>query len=156
MAKVQLTRFVSFSFALPTDANFPKKNPPKKQGTTGATPAAENAEPPTPSTPITPRHPDSFNKNGNAANAQQPPNAAANPPQPAQQPAPQAPPTMSVPAPPTIDFDINPDFGFNLGDDMSGGGINLDFATGLDTSDVLDNFDFDSLLNTDGGLPFEG
>jgi hypothetical protein len=32
--------------------------------------------------------------------------------------------------------------------------FNLDFATGLDTQDVLDNFDFDSLLNTDGGLPF--
>jgi hypothetical protein len=53
-----------------------------------------------------------------------------------------------------MEFDINQDFGFNLGDDMSGGGINLDFATGLDTTDVLDNFDFDSLLNTDGGLPF--
>ena len=32
--------------------------------------------------------------------------------------------------------------------------FSLEFATGMDTSDVLDNFDFDSLLNTDGGLPF--
>ena len=63
---------------------------------------------------------------------------------------------MPVAAPPAaaMDFDAGQDFGLTFGDDMGASGFNLDFATSLDTTDVLDNFDFDSLLNTDGGLPF--
>jgi len=53
-----------------------------------------------------------------------------------------------------LDFDANQEFGLNFGDDIGTSAFNLDFATSLDTTDVLDNFDFDSLLNTDGGLPF--
>lgn len=55
-----------------------------------------------------------------------------------------------------MDFDMPQDFGLSgLGDDFTSG-INLDFSTDLGNTDVLENFDFDSLLNTDGGIQFDG
>jgi hypothetical protein len=121
----------------------------KKGGTTGATPASEAEAPPTPTpaTPITPMNVNSFNKNQQLQNGQ-PPNAQAQPgqPQPNQQNQSQP---GAVQAPPDM-----PPFG-NLDDNFSN--INMDFAN-LEGGDVLDNFDFDSFLNTgadDGGLGFD-
>ncbi|KAK3074392.1 hypothetical protein LTS18_014261, partial [Coniosporium uncinatum] len=131
--------------AAKTKAPTKAKNAP----TVGATPA-DSAEPPTPtpSTPITPMHASSFNqKNGSSApNAQQPAaqaqgNAGAN--------APAQPPQMG-PQGSQMDPSQQP-FG-DLGADNFGG-IG-DFADPANSSDVLENFDFDSFLHTDGGNDF--
>lgn len=54
-----------------------------------------------------------------------------------------------------MDFDIGHDFSLGFPDDLTGNGMSLDFATGLDSNDVLDNFDFDSLLNSDANMQFD-
>ncbi|RMZ81242.1 hypothetical protein DV737_g2541, partial [Chaetothyriales sp. CBS 132003] len=112
-----------------------KKKTAKKGNQSNA--GAENEPPatPTPSTPITPQHPNSFN---GPAKGQPglPNNAQAQVPQmPPQQPMPQAP-----------DMGANFEFG-------DGQNFNLDFST-LDSTDVLENFDFDSFLNTSTDEPF--
>lgn len=117
----------------------------KKGGQTGATPASEAEQPPTPTpaTPITPMNQNSFQKqqiapNGgmpNGAPQQQPPNQPGN--------------GAQAPGP-----DMNGPFGGSgnlVGDDQFGN-MNMDFADPMAaTGDVLDNFDFDSFLNTDDG-----
>ncbi|OJJ48087.1 hypothetical protein ASPZODRAFT_62484 [Penicilliopsis zonata CBS 506.65] len=98
---------------------------------TAATPSSETEPPPTPtpSTPITPQHPNSFNKTGaNAAtSAPQQPTSA-----PAPQPMVQQPPDQTFPEIPIPDT----------------AAFNLDFTT-LENPDILENFDFDTFLNTD-------
>lgn len=109
-----------------------KKGAAAANANTAATPSSEAEPPPTPtpSTPITPQHPNSFTKNGvNATTAAQ------------QQPT-------SAPAPNIVQ---QPDSNVtNFGDlgmpDASN--FNLDFST-LENPEVLENFDFDSFLNTD-------
>ncbi|PGG98816.1 hypothetical protein GX51_06612 [Blastomyces parvus] len=115
----------------------PRKRPPKKPSTanasnTAATPSSEAEPPPTPTppTPITPVHPNSFNKN--------PTNPTTNAPQP-----------TSAPAAQNLvqqqQQDPNQTFDMNISDANN---YNLDF-TALDNPDILENFDFDSFLNTD-------
>ena len=118
-------------------ANNRKK--PAKKGSQAAN--AADPEPPatpTPSTPITPQHPNSFN---GGAGAKGQPNAPGQPAAP--------PPQMQQPQ-------MQPPMGdFNEFD--SGQNFNLDFST-LDSQDVLENFDFDSFLNTttEGDFNFGG
>ncbi|PLB37720.1 putative cAMP-dependent protein kinase pathway protein (Som1) [Aspergillus candidus] len=115
---------------------------PKKQAAaaananTAATPSSEAEHPPTPTppTPITPQHPNSFNKTG--ANAT---TAAA--PQPTSAPAPQP----LVQQPP---LDQNPQQPFNDINMTDSSAFNLDFSA-LENPDILENFDFDTFLNTD-------
>lgn len=122
-----------------------KKRPAKKNSTANA-PSSENEPPatPAPSTPITPVHPgQAFNSGGKAgqgiSNTASAP-AAANQSMPPSQPLHQ--PDMQQNSFP----DFAPDQGFNL-----------DFST-LENSDVLENFDFDSFLNTtnDDTFNFDG
>ena len=111
-----------------------KKRPTKKNSTANA-PATENEPPvtPTPSTPITPVHPPGFNNSAGKGAApampnQVPPPNAAMPPNPPQMHQPD----LSQP---------------NFSDFDQPGNFNLDFSS-LENSDVLENFDFDSFLNT--------
>ncbi|RMY64574.1 hypothetical protein D0864_12316 [Hortaea werneckii] len=128
-----------------------KKGAAKKGGNTGATPASEGGEAPptpTPATPITPMHQNSFNhaQNQKLPNGQQPPQPPNQPPQqngPPQQQQ-QAPPPSQDPNAGGIP---SAPFGNLGGPDDGFGNMNLDFA-GIDGGDVLDNFDFDSFLNT--------
>ncbi|KAJ5121150.1 LisH dimerization motif subgroup [Penicillium bovifimosum] len=120
------------------DTKDTRKRPNKKQAAAaasaaaGATLSTESAEPPTPSTPVTPQHPASFNKNGsNGANGPAPA-------QPTSAPAPQA----MVQPPPDQQQNFN---------DLSipdASAFNLDFSA-LENPDILENFDFDTFLNTD-------
>ncbi|WEW59868.1 hypothetical protein PRK78_005349 [Emydomyces testavorans] len=142
----------------------PRKRPPKTKGpanaaNAAATPSSEAEPPPTPtpSTPITPVHPNSFNKTGPNAvsNAPQPTSAPASqnigqqPPQPPQQPQPSQ--QQPVQPPQQPQQDPNLPFGdMNLPDANN---YNLDFST-LDNPDLLENFDFDTFLNTDGPSTF--
>ena len=119
-----------------------------------ATPASESEQPPTPTpaTPITPMNANSFGKgqqlpNGQAAAVQQANAQAHNANQQQQQQA-----TNGVQPPVGNPGDMP--FG-SLGDQQFGVG-DLDGLGnfGLDNGDVLDNFDFDSLLNMDGDGSF--
>ncbi|KIX06439.1 uncharacterized protein Z518_04415 [Rhinocladiella mackenziei CBS 650.93] len=115
-----------------------KKRPAKKNSTANA-PSSENEPPPTPtpSTPITPVHPQGFNSAGKAAGPGMPNSNQAPPPN---QAMPPSQPQMHQP-------DLSQPNAFS---DFGGGGpenFNLDFST-LENSDVLENFDFDSFLNT--------
>jgi len=137
---------LSIHSALP-DTDIPQGK--KGAQNTSATPASEPEAPPTPTpaTPITPMHQNSFNhnQNKNLPNGQQPPNPSQQ--QPGQPPQNQQQPVQ--PAPSLID----PPFG-NLDPDFGDPSI---FGN-LDGGDVLDNFDFDSFLNTgdgDQGLGFD-
>nr|POE80066.1 transcriptional activator soma [Quercus suber] len=107
------------------------------QGNKKTTNAAESEQPPTPTpaTPITPMNPKSFN------NAQPLPNGQPGPPN-----GVVGQPGLNLPqngGPP--DMNQTP-FG-NLDASEQFGGMGMDFA-GMDGNDVLDNFDFDSFLNT--------
>ncbi|EFW13976.1 cAMP-dependent protein kinase pathway protein [Coccidioides posadasii str. Silveira] len=140
-----------------------KAKGPANTGNTAATPSSEAEPPPTPtpSTPITPVHPNSFNKPGPNANAPQPTSAPAPqaigqqpPPQPAQQ-APQAQPPQpqQQQSQPQQQPQQDPNLPFgdmNLPDTNN---YNLDFTT-LDNPDILENFDFDTFLNTDDPTTF--
>jgi hypothetical protein len=111
-----------------------RKRPTKKQAAAaaaGATPSTEAAEPPTPSTPVTPHPPPGSFKNGvNGANG------------PVQaQPQPPAPQNM-VPPP---DQNQQPFTDLSIPDASA---FNLDFSA-LENPDILENFDFDTFLNTD-------
>ncbi|GFF95487.1 adhesion defective protein 2 [Aspergillus udagawae] len=103
---------------------------------TAATPSSEAEHPPTtptPSTPITPQHPSSFNKAG--------PNPTTG--------APQQP--TSAPAPQPIVQQPPPDQTQQSFNDLSipdASAFNLDFSA-LENPDILENFDFDTFLNTD-------
>ncbi|KAF4765817.1 hypothetical protein HAV15_003886 [Penicillium sp. str.  len=123
------------------EAKDTRKRPNKKQAAAaaasaaaGATPSTEAAEPPTPSTPVTPQHPNSFNTKNGANGA----NGPAQPAQPTSAPAPQ---TM-VQQPP----DQQQSFTDLSIPDASA--FNLDFSA-LENPDILENFDFDTFLNTD-------
>ncbi|KAF3390978.1 Transcriptional activator somA [Talaromyces pinophilus] len=109
-----------------------KKGAAAANANTAATPSSEAEPPPTPtpSTPITPQHPNSFTKNGvNATTAtQQQPTSAP------------APPIVQQPDPNVTNFS---DLGMPDTTNFS-----LDFST-LENPEVLENFDFDSFLNTD-------
>ncbi|KAJ9353267.1 hypothetical protein DTO280E4_7456 [Paecilomyces variotii] len=113
----------------------PKKGTAAANANAAATPSSEAEPPPTPtpSTPITPQHPNSFNKAGgtNVTNAapQQPTSAPAPQPMAQQQPDPsqQSFNDLNIPDPSTF---------------------NLDFSA-LENPDILENFDFDTFLNTD-------
>ncbi|KAL4792726.1 hypothetical protein BDV19DRAFT_246658 [Aspergillus venezuelensis] len=102
---------------------------------TAATPSSEAEQPPTPTpaTPITPQHHQSFNKSG--ANA-----TTGAPPQPTSAPAQQ---TLVQPPPPD---QTQPSFGDLAMNDPSA--FSLDFSA-LENPDILENFDFDTFLNTD-------
>ncbi|KAI1935982.1 hypothetical protein LOZ66_004900 [Ophidiomyces ophidiicola] len=140
----------------------PRKRPPKAKGptagATAATPSSEAEPPPTPtpSTPITPVHPNSFNKAGPNIPTGAPPTSApqnmVQQPPPAQQPPqvqPQPPQPQNQPQPPQQDPNLT--FGdINLPDTNN---YNLDF-TSLDNPDLLENFDFDTFLNTDDPATF--
>ncbi|CAK40968.1 uncharacterized protein An12g00390 [Aspergillus niger] len=104
------------------------------QANTAATPSSEAEHPPTPtpSTPITPQHPNSFNKTG--ANA-----TTSAPQQPTSAPAP--PPLVQQPP----DQTQQP---FNELSIPDASAFNLDFSA-LENPDILENFDFDTFLNTD-------
>lgn len=125
-----------------------KKKPAKKSAAANAASAPENEPPatPTPSTPITPVHPQGFNNSAGKAGAPGMPNPNQAPPP--NQPMPPQPqmhqPDLSQPNGPFDSF--GPDQNFNL-----------DFST-LENSDVLENFDFDSFLNTtnDDTFNFDG
>ncbi|KAB8067504.1 hypothetical protein BDV29DRAFT_88459 [Aspergillus leporis] len=103
---------------------------------TAATPSSEAEHPPTPtpSTPITPQHPNSFSKTG--ANA-----TTSAPQQPTSAPAPQ--PLVQPPPPP--DQSQQPFNDLSIPDASA---FNLDFSA-LENPDILENFDFDTFLNTD-------
>ncbi|KXG51891.1 LisH dimerization motif, subgroup [Penicillium griseofulvum] len=123
------------------DTKDARKRPNKKQAAAAAASAAagvtastEGAEPPTPSTPVTPQHPNSFN-NKNGVNGA---NGPAQPAQPTSAPAPQ---TMVQPPP-----DQQQSFTDLSIPDASA--FNLDFSA-LENPDILENFDFDTFLNTD-------
>jgi hypothetical protein len=138
------------------------QQPTKKNSTANAnapTPSSEAEPPPTPtpSTPITLQHPSSFN-------SQKGPNAAAPAGPPTSAPVPQGPPPPQQPDPAQVSAfpdtgmraDVSylefPDFSFQLSNSTQQN-FNLDFST-LDTGDVLENFDFDSFLNTDDQAGF--
>ncbi|THX73358.1 hypothetical protein D6D04_08573 [Aureobasidium pullulans] len=126
----------------PSQANKPKKKDTKasatkgnKKGTTGATPqeSAEQPPTPTPAPPITPQPTSAFPpKPSQPQNQQQPPNAQSG--MPGQQ------------NPGGDMSNVGAPFG-NMDSDF--GSMGLDFEMG--GPDVLDNFDFDSFLTTDGG-----
>jgi hypothetical protein len=124
------------------DKNETRKRSSKKNSTTNA-PTISEADPPEippPSTPITPVHPNSFT--GMAGKGQLPgaPNGigllntgpTSNPGITAAQ---QIPPPDAMPGAGAFSDQFNPDQAFNL-----------DFS-GLEGTDVLDSFDFDSFLN---------
>lgn len=117
-----------------------KKAAPNKKGQAGGNDNADaNAPPtPTPQAPQTPQNAASFNQNKNMAMANGVPGAG----QPPNTGQPGAPPVQQ----PGTDMNGQP-FG-NLGGNDDGFGP-MDFAS-LDTGDVLDNFDFDSFLNSNG------
>ncbi|EAW10893.1 putative cAMP-dependent protein kinase pathway protein (Som1) [Aspergillus clavatus NRRL 1] len=102
---------------------------------TAATPSSEAEHPPTTPTPPTPtitQHPSSFNKAG--------PNVTTTAPQPTSAPAPQ--PIVQQPPPDQTQQSFN---------DLSipdASAFNLDFSA-LENPDILENFDFDTFLNTD-------
>lgn len=102
---------------------------------TAATPSSEAEQPatPTPATPITPQHHQSFNKSG--ANA-----TTGAPQQPTSAPAQQ---TLVQPPPPD---QTQQTFGDLTMPDPST--FSLDFSA-LENPDILENFDFDTFLNTD-------
>ncbi|KAH0543006.1 hypothetical protein FGG08_002614 [Glutinoglossum americanum] len=119
----------------------PRKPARAKKGSTAnlnsaATPSSEPDPPPTPtpSTPITPQHPSSFTgqKGSNGPN-QAPANG---------QPAATAPAPAATLAPPQPDSNQVPTFPIDTADTQ----FNMEF---LESGDVLDQFDFDSFLNTD-------
>ncbi|KAH9842126.1 camp-dependent protein kinase pathway protein [Teratosphaeria destructans] len=117
----------------------------KKGGAAGATPASEADAPPTPTpaTPITPMHSQTFNQNQN----KQAPNGQPTPQQGQQQgqQAVQQPQGVPQPGAPEMGQPFGSLDGNQFGDMSS-----LDFAD-LNGPDVLDNFDFDSFLNTGDG-----
>jgi hypothetical protein len=122
------------------DAKEPRKRPQKKGSTAqpnaAATPSSEPEPPtPTPSTPITPVHPNSF---ANQQKMQQGQAGTNGQPQavPGPMPAAQVVPDPSQGA---------ATFQMDAGDPSQ---FNMDFGS-LDTGDVLEQFDFDSFLNTD-------
>jgi hypothetical protein len=135
------------------DTDLQKAAATKKGGQTGATPASESEQPPTPTpaTPITPMNPNSFQNKQQIAPNGMPNGAQQQQPQHQQQPNQNS---NGVQQPPP---DMGGPFGGsgNLGDE--GFGLNMDFAdVSAGGGDVLDNFDFDSFLNTDdGGMGFD-
>ncbi|KZF24265.1 hypothetical protein L228DRAFT_266612 [Xylona heveae TC161] len=139
------------------DAKEPRKRTQKKgaANTTAATPSSEAEPPPTPtpSTPITPVHPNSFNANQQKGQVQPATAAAPAAQQPAAPPVPpstsHAPTSAPVPAPPAAPQpDPSQVAPFGSIDGSDNAAFNLDFSS-LDSTDVLESFDFDSFLNTD-------
>ncbi|KAJ5225096.1 Transcriptional activator somA [Penicillium chermesinum] len=120
----------------------PTRKRPQKKNTgagnaAGATPVTEPAElpTPTPSTPVTPSHPNSFKgPNGTASAPAQPTTAPAPPPM----------------LPSTLDQNQAPFNDLGITDSSA---FNLDFSA-LDNPDILESFDFDTFLNTDGETGF--
>ncbi|KAK3653351.1 hypothetical protein LTR56_004555 [Elasticomyces elasticus] len=113
---------------------------------TSATPASESEAPPTPTpqTPITPMHQNSFNHNQNKGM----PNGQGPLPQQGQPPQNQNNQQQAVQPPQQTMMDQP----FGSLDDNTFGGMSMDFGADLG-GDVLDNFDFDSFLNTGDGDP---
>ncbi|EZG08671.1 hypothetical protein H106_02144 [Trichophyton rubrum CBS 735.88] len=161
----------------------PAKRVPTTNAPSAAATASESEPPPTPtpSTPITPVHPSSFNKAAPANNAQPTsapatqPQAVGQPPPPPQppqqqqqqqpqqqqqqqqqqmlsmQPAQGQPPAAAQPGQAQGQVDPSQPFGdMSLTDNQS---FNLDFSS-LDNPDILENFDFDTFLNTDDQSAF--
>ncbi|KAJ5096293.1 hypothetical protein NUU61_005649 [Penicillium alfredii] len=109
-----------------------KKNSAAANAASAATPSTETADAnQTPSTPVTPQHPNSFNKAGA--------NATTTAPQPTSAPAPQ----QLVQPPP--DQTQQPFNDLSIPDPSA---FDLDFRA-LDDPNLLENFDFDTFLNTD-------
>lgn len=136
-------------YYVPADTDS-QKSATKKGGQTGATPASEAEQPPTPTpaTPITPMNQNSFQKQQGAPNGGMP-NSGAQQQPPGQQPNQGG----NASAPGQEPFGSTG----NLGGDDQFSNMNLnmsmDFADPMANTggDVLDNFDFDSFLNTDDG-----
>jgi hypothetical protein len=137
-----------------TDADL-QKAANKKGGQTGVTPVSESEQPPTPTpaTPITPMNPNSFGQKQQIAPNGMPNGAQQQQPQHPQQPNQNS---NGVQQPPP---DMGGPFGGsgNLVDNEGFGGLSMDFAdVSAGGGDVLDNFDFDSFLNTDdAGMGFD-
>ncbi|KAL4917081.1 hypothetical protein BDW62DRAFT_218318 [Aspergillus aurantiobrunneus] len=102
---------------------------------TAATPSSEAEQPPTPTpaTPITPQHHQSFNKSGANATTGAP-----------QQPT-SAPTQQSLVQPPPPDQTQQSFSDLTMPDPST---FSLDFSA-LENPDILENFDFDTFLNTD-------
>lgn len=124
-----------------------------------ATPSTEANEPtPTPSTPVTPHPPpNQFTKGGPNATASAPPqqtSAPAPPPmvQPTLDPSQQTFNDLSIP---DVSHDHVPDLSLSPSvqttdtQPQQASAFSLDFST-LDNPDILESFDFDTFLNTDG------
>lgn len=140
----------------PIRANSKQQRPNKKNGNAAPqppNPVTPLSEPPTPTTP---QHPSSFTQHprstGFTGTPGQGGNAAGQPPQ---QPTPN-PAHAAPPAPVAGPSDVAPSSFSGMGEDL-----NLNFGdfpdSGADT--LLDNFDFDSFLNTEdngGTLGFDG
>jgi hypothetical protein len=134
-----------------------QKSANKKGGQTGATPASESEQPPTPTpaTPITPMNQNSFQKQQIAPNGM--PNGAQSQQQAQNQQPNQGGNGVPPPAP-----DMNGPFGSSgglVGEDSYNNTMNLEYAElGTGGGDVLDNFDFDSFLETnvmDSSMSFD-
>jgi hypothetical protein len=150
-AKVSLHR-IPQRVSIVADADL-QKAANKKGGQTGVTPASESEQPPTPTpaTPITPMNPGFQQKQQLAPNGM-PNGAQQQQPQHPQQPNQNS---NGVQPPPP---DMGGPFGGSgnlVGEEPFG--LNMDFAdVSAGGGDVLDNFDFDSFLNTDdGGMGFD-
>jgi len=138
------------------------KSANKKGGQTGATPASESEQPPTPTpaTPITPMNQNSFQKQQIAPNGGMP-NGSQQQQQQQQQAQNQQANQGGNGAPPPAP-DMNGPFGGSgnlVGEDSYNGNMNLEYAElGTGGGDVLDNFDFDSFLETnvmDSSMSFD-
>lgn len=144
------------SALFPIRANSKQQRPNKKNG--GAAPQPPNPVTPSsePPTPTTPQHPSSFAQHprpaGFAGTPGQGGNAAG---QPSQQPTPN-PAHAAPPAPVAGPSDVVPPSFSGMGDDL---GLAFNDFPGDGADTLLDNFDFDSFLNTEdngGGLGFDG
>lgn len=141
------------SAPFPIRANSKQQRVNKKNG--GAAQQSTNPVTPSsatdPTTPTTPRHPDSFSR-GSANFAGTPGQGGHAVNQPPQQPTPNPP--HAVPPPPVANTNDTALASFGLG---TGLGEELSLTFG-DLDNGLDNFDFDSFLNTEdnaGGLTFD-
>jgi hypothetical protein len=139
-----------------------QKSANKKGGQTGATPASESEQPPTPTpaTPITPMNQNSFQKQQIAPNGGMPNGAQQQQQQQGQNQQSNQGGNGVLPQAP----DMNGPFGGSgnlVGDESYGSNMNLDYAElgpGGGGGDVLDNFDFDSFLDTnvmESGMAFD-
>lgn len=117
------------------DVRANKTQRPAKKGSAANAPASDDNPPatPAPSTPITPNNPGTMNQ--------------ANKGQPGMQPGNQIPPNPGMQMNQQLQHNDFAQLGFGESTGGADQQFNLDFST-LENADVLENFDFDSFLNT--------